>query len=140
MLKDTVRAKLGRPGGTATQPAQHVERWDYPRRDHLTVTFYKGRVESVFITAVPSKARRVDLTSKHIGLNSKFSAASSAYPGRCYFDTFSPPSCNWSKPTQSMLSQASGRYGKGSSTPVEEYDHPRVPDAPRSVRHPRVSA
>src|SRR5215210_1160869 len=76
MLKDTVRAKLGRPGGAASQPAQHVERWDYPKRDHLTVTFYRGRVESLFVTAVPSKARRVELTSKGIGLKSKFSAAS----------------------------------------------------------------
>jgi hypothetical protein len=119
MLKDTVRAKLGKPGNVATQPAQHVERWDYPRRDHLTVTFYRGRVDWVFVTVVPAKARRIDLTSKGIGLNSRFSAADAAYPGHCYFDKTYPPSCNWTKPKQWMLFKASGRYGKGPSTPIE---------------------
>ena len=118
--KASVKRVLGQPTHVAAQGSDTV-RWDYPAHNSLTVFFVQGRVIRVFVTAIPGR-KVLDHTSKGVGLLSKMSAVSKAYPGHCSRPDPSlgaPPVCRWETATTRMLFKASGRYGTGWSAPVE---------------------
>ena len=91
--------------------------WKYPAHNGLVVTFDRGKVASVEVSAEDGD-KIVDQTATGVGLLTPISAVAKAYPRKCGFEQGFLPLCRWTTPTTQMIFLGSDDSGSWRNAPI----------------------
>ena len=114
-VRDTLGAPPVRRSGSF---ASGSVRWEYAARNNLIITFDRGKVSEVTLSAVKGD-QIIDRTATGFGLLTPAATIAKAHRRNCGFESGLLPLCRWTTSKGDMTFLVTGDYGDGPNAPIQ---------------------
>ncbi len=115
----TVRATFGAPPVKRVGSAgSETVRWEYADHNNLVITFTRGKVAAVMVSADKGD-QIIDRTGDGFGLLTSVATMAKVYRRNCGFEPGFFPLCRWTTDRGDMIFRVTGDYGDGPNAPIQ---------------------